>query len=103
MARRVGPLIISVSAFVLSCHADDGLATYDETVRAAQACEDGDTCVLAGGLPGCRCAVAVRADAADAVASAADEAECPDNERLACFALHNPHCLEGTCVATAVE
>jgi hypothetical protein len=77
---------------------------YDDLVTEARRCSAGDTCVIAAGVKGCRCPVAVRASEKQRVDNAAKEAVCEQVERLYCPPLSNPRCEKSVCIATpAVE
>ena len=89
------------SCLALGCGDDDGKSAYDEAVSEAQSCSAMDTCVIAGGVTGCRCEVAVRDTKAGAVNQAASEVSC-EVEKLACFELENPRCDDNVCVADEV-
>jgi hypothetical protein len=79
-----------------------GTAEYDEAVAAAQVCAAGEQCVIAGGVKGCRCPVAVRASEKQRVDDAARRARCRQVERLYCPPLRNPRCEKNRCVADQV-
>jgi hypothetical protein len=73
--------------------------SYDDIMSGARRCTSQETCAVAGGVRGCRCPVAVRANAKGAVDAAARAASCEQVERLYCPPLVNPRCVNGTCVA----
>jgi hypothetical protein len=88
----------------LTSRVETKIQAYDDVVTEARRCSAGDACVIAGGVRGCRCAVAVRASAKQRVDSAAKEAACEQVERLYCPPLSNPRCEKSVCIATpAVE
>jgi len=78
------------------------LAAYDAAIADARRCAGEERCVIAGGVKGCRCRVAVRSYALEAVDRAARMASCPQVERLYCPPLTNPRCESGRCVADSV-
>ncbi|MDY7226763.1 hypothetical protein [Hyalangium rubrum] len=63
----------------------------------AQACEPGDTCVLAGSSQ-CTCASPVNASKAKEIDSMADNV-CCYGSAVDCVAYTNPRCENGRCVA----
>jgi hypothetical protein len=77
-------------------------STYDEVVSGARRCTAQEKCVVAGGLRGCRCPVAVRENAKGAVDAAARVSSCEQVERLYCPPLTNAHCEKEYCVADPV-
>lgn len=77
-------------------------STYDEVVSGARRCTAQEKCVVAGGLRGCRCPVAVRENAKGAVDAAARVSNCEQVERLYCPPLTNAHCEKEYCVADPV-
>jgi hypothetical protein len=92
--------IVAAVLVVAGTSCTDGISEYDEAVTAAVSCTADETCVIAGGVWGCRCPVAVVADQEADVNQAAAEAECPDEyERLACVPVVNPRCDNGRCLA----
>ena len=91
-------LRLCVLALILQC-GGDSLETYDRVVAEARRCEPGTPCAIAGGVKGCRCPVAVRADMKERVDAAARSAVCRQVERLDCMPLRNAHCENGVCVA----
>lgn len=74
-----------------------------EIVADSQACEHGDTCVVAG-FTDCNCGFAVNADAEDAVNAAADGVSCCDllGQCIAvdCAAFESVACIDGRCTGT---
>lgn len=95
--------VASVCCAVPAQPAATSLAVYDALVAAGRICAQHDACVVAGGVKGCRCPLAVRADAASEIAVAARAAQCPQIERLYCPPLANPVCAQGRCAAQIVE
>ena len=83
--------------------ASDALRAYDAVVANARRCAGEEKCLIAGGVKGCRCAVAVRRDAKAEVDQAARVATCPQVERLYCPPLENPRCEARQCVADQVR
>ena len=76
---------------------------YDKIVADARRCIVQEQCLVAGGVKGCRCAVAVRASAKAHVDSVARETSCAQVERLYCPPLENPRCQKDVCVADLVS
>jgi hypothetical protein len=81
----------------------DSLRTYDEIVADARRCVAGDHCLVAGGVRGCRCPVAIRASMQPRVDDAARERSCGQIERLYCPPLGNPRCEMQMCIADEVR
>ena len=88
---------------LIGLNGGDSQATYDEIVADARRCPAQEQCSIAGGVTGCRCPVAVRADAKASVDAAAREARCAQTERLYCPPLENPRCEKQVCVADQVR
>jgi len=71
-----------------------------DIMRRAQACEDGDTCVISP-RSDCRCRIAINAGHVEEVAEALAEYDC-QGLHWTCRIPANPRCEEGTCVADDV-
>lgn len=89
---------LALAAVACGANGDEDLAAYDAIVAESKACTAETECVVAGGVPGCRCEQAVEASAANSVDDAAAKAAC-DQERLACPTLSSPRCEQGACTA----
>jgi hypothetical protein len=104
-SRRAVAALIGFSAYAIwaGCAGHrTNLDSYDDVVSEATRCDGTERCVLAGGVPGCRCEVAVRASAAEQVDEAADATGCPHVERLACVPLEKLRCEAGRCMGDTV-
>src|SRR5262245_4856752 len=95
----VAPLLLVLTGIT----AGDSVPAYDEIVARARRCPALEPCAIAGGVKGCRCPVAVRADAREAVSAAAQETRCAQTERLYCPRLEHPRCEKQVCVADQVR
>jgi hypothetical protein len=92
-------VVLFVAATAAAC--EDPQARLDEVLADARVCDEGDTCVLAGGTD-CTCDQPVRVDAADAVNAAAAGISCCDLlgrcVAVDCAAFANVRCEAGQCV-----
>jgi hypothetical protein len=73
------------------------LEEYRREVEKARACEQGDTCVLAGHGTHCSCPVVVNEAHAQRIDELAQKVSC--NHAVDCLLLCNPRCEDGRCVA----
>lgn len=86
-----------------TAHAQSTIADYDRIVAEAKRCTADESCIVAGGVKGCRCQTAVRASEAQRVSAMAQSITCPQIERLYCPPLRAPHCIDGRCAAEIVS
>lgn len=99
--QRVGAMW-SVALVLIGMKCGNSIEACDRIVANARQCTAQEQCSIAGGVKGCRCPVAVRADAQGRVDAAAQEVTCALPERLYCPPLRNPRCDKQTCVADGV-
>ncbi|MCW7537954.1 hypothetical protein OOT46_08835 [Aquabacterium sp. A7-Y] len=99
--RRLG-IACSLMAAFTAPGCSSGLAAYDDLLVEARRCHAQEACTVAGGVEGCRCPSAVRADAATTVDAAARGASCPARQRLYCPPLVRSRCDQGSCLADVV-
>lgn len=78
------------------------LTAYDQLIAEFKSCKLDERCAIAGGVKGCRCPGAVRAEAKARIDAAAQAATCPAVERLYCPPLKDPRCEASVCTATPV-
>ena len=91
-----------IGLMLLPQQCGDPLDQYDRVVAESRRCAPGQGCAIAGGVPGCRCPVAVRAEAKAEVDAAAARARCRQTERLYCPPLADPRCESGNCAASLI-
>jgi hypothetical protein len=93
----VARLVPVFALLLLGGACTSSLEEYWREVEKARACEQGDTCVLAGHGTRCACPVVVNEAHAQRIDELAQKVSC--NHAVDCFLPCNPRCEDGRCVA----
>lgn len=90
-------LVVAVMALGIFGCAGTSPEELVDIVEEARACEEGDSCELAGGGT-CTCAMPVNAEATERVEEAAADVDC-EGAMVECISHSNVRCEDGRCVS----